>query len=99
MMPREVLKADNGHFVGSPRVVIDRDKDKAVVWLSSAPWGWGDCRLEFLNPASPGVRRYADKLLKRVAEAGEKERLRRERIKAAVDGLNNARNPFGGRGR
>lgn len=81
---RTVLKeADFGHLIGSPRVIIDRDNSKAVVWVAGKPWGWSDPTIEFLNPASPGVDRYAQELLGRIRAAGEREANRKARQREA----------------
>lgn len=78
---RTVLKeADYGHLIGSPRVVVDRYADKAVVWCHAKPWGMPDPEREFLNPHSPRVDLYAQELLGRLRAKGEREAERRERI-------------------
>jgi hypothetical protein len=79
-----VLKVKDAHLIGGPRVVINRLPSVAEVYLANAPWGWGSCRIEFLNPRPGGkAERYAAKLQERIEQAAARERERRNRITLA----------------
>lgn len=80
---RRVLKDEFARLIGSPKVVIDRDDRRAVVWIADRPWGWLNTTREFLNPRSPGIDRYAEKLLARIRASAEQEQGRKERLKQA----------------
>lgn len=65
---RLVLKDDQAlASIGTPRVVVTYHGGEARVEVDRCPWGWGDPTRVFLNPDSPGVLRYADKLFARLA--------------------------------
>jgi hypothetical protein len=62
-----------------PAVVVERHQHKALVYYSSPPWGWGAQLGEFLDPGSPAVLRYAQRLALKLREAALVEQGRRIR--------------------
>jgi hypothetical protein len=72
-----------GHLIGSPKVLVEHRGGSAFVSVQPRPWGWQNVDREFLNANSPGVSRYADKLLAAIHETGKREHERRERLKEA----------------
>ena len=87
-----------GRLLGNPCVIIWRERSRAFVLLrcfrterrgteeqtiiERAPWGWSNADREFLNPDSPGVNRYALRLVRRIREEGTEEHARRSRAVA-----------------
>lgn len=68
------------HLIGGSRVVIERYPSRAFVWVENPIWGWPDARREFLNPASPAIRKYAEALALSIRGAPLAEEARRERV-------------------
>lgn len=67
-----ILKDDDRlRLIGTPRVLIAYARGEAKVSVDRCPWGWGDVTRVFLNAASPGVLRYANKLFGRLIEEAD----------------------------
>lgn len=80
----KVRRADGPiHLIGGPLVVIAKRGASAFVWIERKPWGWLLPTMEFLNPESPGVRRYAEKLLTRIGTEAEAAAKRKARLQEA----------------
>lgn len=79
------IEREYGHYIGNPRIVIDRYASGATVTLQQSPWGMTRTRMEFLSPVDPAIDQFASELLNRVRLLGEREWERRERRERAKD--------------
>ena len=68
--PRQIILKDDDKLasIGTPRVVVTYFGGEARVEVDRPVWGWADTTRIFLNPSSPGVMRYAEKVFARLAE-------------------------------
>lgn len=71
--PRVVVLKDSERLqiIGRPMVRIAYARGEARVSVSKPPWGWADVTRVFLDGASAGVLRYANKLFLRLIEEAE----------------------------
>lgn len=81
MMPREIIKVPGAHLLGSPApvVVVDRQTDKAMIWVGNVPWGFGPSETELLNPSDDSILRHASRFVDRLRLKAEREAERKDR--------------------